>query len=43
MSRKKKSTREVSTDEEYEVETILDKETRPDGIYYFIKWKGYDE
>eukprot|EP00833_Pecoramyces_ruminatium_P009141 jgi/Orpsp1_1/1183173/evm.model.c7180000084178.2 len=34
---------ETYSEEEYEVEAILDKKKKKGGIYYKIKWLGYDE
>ena len=32
------------SDEEYEVETVLDKRTKKGGqVEYLVKWKGYDD
>ena len=32
----------VESDEEYEVERILDKKTISETVHYLVKWKGYD-
>ena len=31
------------SDEEYEVEKILDKRTRKGAVEYYVKWKGWDD
>ena len=31
------------SDEEYEVEKIIDKRVKKGGVEYFVKWKGWDD
>merc|ERR1712156_1086653 len=43
ISEGEESEEEESTDEDYEVEAIVDKRKRRGKIQYLVKWKGWDE